>query len=302
MSIIVQGTVLLGAIMFIAISAGMNALFLSSFGRSGVETGLLAAISIAADVIKAVLPLVLLRACMLRMWGQAALSGLMLAVVVSMSLASGLGFAAMARSGSAVALKGAEAALELRLAELADIDRRLALLPAASRARALVDADLATAHLDRSWALSKSCTEMTSAATRTHCARVITLRAELATTTLRDDLEQQRRAIRETIVDLRAKGAGREADPQASVLADLLGTDSRRARAILTGGVAVVLELGSLVLILLAAGPVLRGETGSGKPAETPPVPISVPASADRTHWHRQRSGAPLSFDREASP
>ena len=49
----------------------MNALFLSSLGRSALEVGLLAAVSIASDISKAVLPVLMLRSVLLRAWGNA---------------------------------------------------------------------------------------------------------------------------------------------------------------------------------------------------------------------------------------
>lgn len=298
MTMILRGTVLLAAVFFIVISASMNALFLSSFGRNAVETGLLAGISVAGDVVKAVLPVVVMRALALRLWGQAALAAVMLAVVVAMSLASGLGFAALTRSASTVVQTGSTATLQARIADLSDVEARLVALPAA-RSRPLVDSEIASAQLDRLWKLSKSCTDITGPASREFCARVIGLRSELATTVLRDDLETERRTLRATIAELRARGAGADADPQTTALADLFGTDKTTPRAVMTSALAVVLEFGSLVLVLLAAGPALRDPRAPEVEPEPVRTPIAVPASADRTHWHRQRTGGSLSVRRE---
>lgn len=301
MTMMLRGVVLVAAVVFIAISASMNALFLSSFGRSVIETSLLAGVSIAGDVVKAVLPVVLLRAVLHRLWGQAALSAIMLAVVVAMSLASGLGFAALTRSGSAVSHQGRDAALHARTADLTEVDVKLSALPAA-RPRALIEADLATAQLDRAWKQSKACSEVAGPVTRDFCTRVIALRSELATTGQRDALETERRSIRAAIATLRAGGAGSEADPQAAALADLFGTDRVSARALMTSALAIVLELGSLVLILLAAGPALREEKPPISEPERKRVPITVPASADRTYWHRLRGGEAVSANKEGGP
>ena len=84
MTIIVRGVVLLAAILFIAVSASMNAVFLSSFGRTAVETMLLSGVSIAGDAIKAVLPVIIMRAFMLRAWVHAGMAAVMLAVVIAM--------------------------------------------------------------------------------------------------------------------------------------------------------------------------------------------------------------------------
>ena len=53
---------LTAAALFIAVSATMNSLFLGSLGRTPLEAGLFAAVSIAADLAKAVLPVALLAA------------------------------------------------------------------------------------------------------------------------------------------------------------------------------------------------------------------------------------------------
>ena len=54
MTMIVRGVVLLAAILFIAVSASMNAVFLSSFGRTAVETTLLTGLSVSGDAIRRV--------------------------------------------------------------------------------------------------------------------------------------------------------------------------------------------------------------------------------------------------------
>jgi hypothetical protein len=68
MSFLLTSALALAAALLIAVSATLNAIFLSSFGRTPVETALLVGVSVAADVVKAALPAVLARALMLRAW------------------------------------------------------------------------------------------------------------------------------------------------------------------------------------------------------------------------------------------
>lgn len=288
MSSIIKGTVLAAAFLFIAISASINALFLSSFGRGPLETGLLAGVSIAGDVVKAVLPVVLARTLLQRAWGQAALCGLMLAVAIAMSVASGLGFAARLRSEAVTNREGASAALTAREAELADIEQRLTALPPA-RTVSAITTDIDAAKLDRAWVVSNSCTKITGGTIRQFCERVVRLRGELATATARDRYSADRQSLRETLIVLRKSGNATDADPQAGALAELLGTDRKTSRMLVTTAMAVVLELGSIVLILLAAGSSLRSWHEPGREPKPPQEPVAVPASTDRTHWHRQR-------------
>lgn len=288
MSSIIKGTVLAAAFLFIAMSASINALFLSSFGRGPLETGLLAGVSIAGDVVKAVLPVVLARTLLQRAWGQAALCGLMLAVAIAMSVASGLGFAARLRSEAVTIREGASAALKAREAELADIEQRLAELTPA-RTVSAVTTDIDAAKFDRAWVVSNSCTKITGATVRQFCERVVRLRGELATATARDRYHAARQSLRETIIALRKSGDAADADPQAGALAELLGIDRKTSRMLVATGMAVVLELGSIVLVLLAAGSSLRSWHEPGRAPRPPQEPVAVPASTDRTHWHRQR-------------
>ncbi|MGL1446974.1 hypothetical protein ACSTIZ_00510, partial [Vibrio parahaemolyticus] len=74
-----------------------------SLGRGPFEIVVLAAVSVASDVVKAVLPVVLARAVILRAWTHGIVAAVMLAVVIAFSLVSGTGFAALMRGASAAA-------------------------------------------------------------------------------------------------------------------------------------------------------------------------------------------------------
>lgn len=288
MSSIIKGALLAAALLFIAISASINALFLSSFGRSPLETSLLVGVSIAGDVVKAVLPVVLVRSIMLRAWGQALLCSVMLAIVIAMSLASGLGFAAAMRSDALGARQSAAAALLAREAELVDVEQRLAILPAARTVSEIV-ADVEAAKLDRIWTATKSCVQIAGLVARQFCERLVRLRGEHEAAAERERYIASRKSLRETIAGLQKSGNGNEADPQAAALAEMLGVHRQTARLLVTGGMAVVLELGSIILILLAAGSALRDWREPSRQSPATQEPVAVPASTDRTHWQRLR-------------
>lgn len=301
MASIIKATVLLTAVLFVGISASMNALFLSSFGRTALEATLLVGVSVAADVVKAVLPVVLTRTIMQRAWGQAALCSVMLSVVIVMSIASGLGFAARLRSESVALQEGASAALKAREADLADLEQRLAMIPEVRSALAITT-DIDAAKLDRSWLTSKSCTQTSGPVMRQFCERVLRLRGELAAAVARDRYHAERKSLRDKIAEMRQSGGSADADPQASALADLFGTAPKTARVLLTTGVAVVLELGSIILILLVAGAPLRSWYEPGQAPTIPREAVVVPASADRTHWNRQRQGSHFQLGKRGTP
>ena len=158
MNVLLSGAIAAAAVVFIAVSAIMNALFLSSLGRTPVEVGLLAAVSIASDVVKAVLPVLVVRAVIVRAWAHCAIASLMLIVVVALSLASGTGFAALTRNTAVTARDAQADGLAAMRMELRDIEAGIEGL-APSRQAAVVEAEMAGLTVDRRWTLSKSCTD-----------------------------------------------------------------------------------------------------------------------------------------------
>ncbi len=294
MTVIVRGVVLLAAILFIAVSASMNAVFLSSFGRTPTETTLLTGVSLAGDAIKAVLPIILMRAVMLRAWTHVAMAGVMLVVVIAMSLMSGLGFAALTRGNAVTARDGDKQTLAARLTDLVGIERQVAALGEA-RSATRIETDLDAAKLDALWTSSKACTQASGPATRQFCGGVFRLRSELAVATERDGLLAQKHRLRGEVERLRGIGALTDSDPQATALAEILGTDRRTPRMVLTTAGAVMLELGSILLILLAAGPTVSKWREPGTEPLAPPKVPTVPMSPDRAHWNRQRDAATVS-------
>ena len=170
---------IVAALLFIGVSATMNALFLSSLGRTSLEVGLLAAVSIASDISKAVLPVLMVRSVLLRAWGNAAAAALLLLGVVALSLASGTGFAALMRDATTSARGAHSEQIAATRQELREIEARLAAL-AGSRGAPIIEADIAALHIDRRWQTSKFCTEPNSATARQFCGEVLRLQAELA--------------------------------------------------------------------------------------------------------------------------
>ena len=109
MTILVRVLVLGAALLFIMVSAAMNAVFLSSLGRTPIEATMLGLVSVASNAAKVALPVVLMRALTLRAWVHAGAAGVMLVAAIGLSLASGTGFAASTRS-SIVSQRDAHAA------------------------------------------------------------------------------------------------------------------------------------------------------------------------------------------------
>ena len=275
---------LAAAALFVGISAIMNASFLSSWGRTPFEMGLLVGLSVAADAVKAVLPVVLVRNLVLRAWTHTAMAGVMLAGVIVLSLVSGLGFTALTRGQAYQSRNHAAAQLMTVETDLKDIEQQIN-RTSESRPLAVIGGDLTRLAQHRLWTVSKSCTEPAGPLARQHCATVDTLRAEHTVAVTHARLRVERATLRATYDTLATQGAGRDADPQSRLIADLLGVPVTMPRLAVTTALALLLELGSIVLILLAVGPPQRPE------AIPPPIVTAVvPMSVDRAHWQNKRS------------
>lgn len=284
------GLAALAAVMFLLVSGTANSLFLSSLGKTALEVALLAALSIASDLAKAILPVVIMRAVMLRAWVLTGLASFFLAAAISLSLVSGLGFAATARSVAEAARDGGAAQLAARKATLADLQRERLALPA-SRPTAIIRGDLQAAIIDRRWGASKDCTAPQGREARLFCSQTLKLYTELATAEERVRLSVRIEHVLREIEALQAGGGSVENDPQVAVLAGLSGLGTAELKLGLTLLAALVLELGSVVLVLLVASRVLWGWKEPGEEAPAPAVPVAMPAQADRSHWQKQRAG-----------
>ncbi len=277
----------IAAALFIALSATMNALFLSSLGRTATEACILAMLSIAADVTKAVLPVVVIRAIVLRAWGQLAGAALMLGIVIALSLASGIGFAALTR-GAATAARQADADVRSSAQlQLRDLDSRLEQLPH-GRSVGVLDVEIARMMLDRHWSSSNFCVVVAGATVRQFCSEVLRLKSERAAANDRLALMMERAALSTRLAGI-SSIAG-ESDPQAAAVADVLGIDTARLRRGLSVALAVTIELGSVILVLLLNGSALPRWRDPERPSE--PGTVSLPHSKDVSQWHRRRNPA----------
>lgn len=291
---------LLAALIFIGVSAAMNALFLSSLGRTALEAGLLVTISVTADVIKAILPLVAGLAFARQAWAQGISAALLLIVVVGLSLTSGTGFAALTRGAMTAARESDAARLAQMRSDLDEVESQLRALVAA-RPLAVVEAEQARLAVDRRWSATRSCSEV--AAARAYCADVARLAVEQTVARERDGLTARRRELRASIETHAASPRSPDSDPQVAALAGALGVERDRLRMVLTIGLAALLELGSVVLVALAFGslPAHRRETPapSADRGRNPEAvkgretlagsAISVPEAKDRAWWRKNQ-------------
>jgi hypothetical protein len=295
MSVFLTLVMAMAALLFVALSATVNALFLSSLGRTPMEVGLLAALSIAADVAKAGLPVVVVRALTVRAWGHLISAALMLALVIALSLASGIGFTALTRStGTSARESKAEQVANLRK-DLLEIDHHLQRLPE-TRAIAIVDTMLNGLRIDRRWAATKACTDITTAQGRLFCTDFMTLDVERVQSVERARLEKVRNSLRDKLA-MHGDGAAAEIDPQSSAIGAVLGVDGATPRRALSVFLAIVIETGSVLLVFLTLGPALAGWQPPGGKPNSVPQPANIPQVSDVTRWQQSQGVAKVSSD-----
>lgn len=275
--ILIMGWVV--AVAFVGISAVINALFLSSLGRTPLEASVFATLSAVADSAKAILPVLILAAWRNGHRKAASVGGAVLTALVGLSVMSGMGFAAMTRS--AVASAQALAGLDVRMTTDAIVRgeaSRAALGPV--RPKIVVEQEQSAAMADRLWGLSQSCAAPTGRQQREFCGRVTRLRGELAAATAAGAIEADLQVLRVRLAALRERGTTSTADPQVAAVAELLGATPLAVRLAMTLGLAVVIELGAVafILIVAAATSARRSLASTEKPAE---VSEARPAVSD---------------------
>ena len=203
------------------------------------------AASAAADCFKALIPFFLFAAIRNRMWSQAAAAMVVWVVVVAYSMTSALGHAALNRLDT-TGQRAVEAAVykDLR-ADSKRAQEQLTWIPA-HRPADTVAAELNVLKAQRYWVRDQG----VHAAQRQETARLLPAVPQAQRRAcLRPAVAEARGAHRRDRRQALAKTAGgtvmAEADPQASVLAKLLGIDISTVQTALTIFVALLIEIGS---------------------------------------------------------
>lgn len=261
------GTRLLGLIASLAIiaaSMSMNGLFLYGQGKTPIEAWVFVVLSVAADIWKAILPIVIAEAWETKRHGKVIAAGALLTVLLTFSFGSALGYAAVNRGF----LSDARI---FQSASLKDLERdriRLdAVIARADGVRAVpvIERELAAQRVERAWELSKGCTEIGAREVREFCRAYRVLESEMASAADQVRLVAERAKLRERMAGLVAQGAGQESDALAAYLGRLTGFGTPVLRDVLIVAIALVVELGSAFGLFLA---------GMGRRhAPTAPVP-----------------------------
>lgn len=210
----------LAAVVLIAASAAMNAEFWSGQGETERAAMILAAVSIATDIAKALLPIYIDRAIAARRFAFATVCSGAFVVFVAASLIAAVGFVAQNRSKVAGSTAAISAEHRLAKAELDDVDGKIALLPSYPPI-AQLRADLESKKHHPRWRSSDGCSNATAMRSMAFCSDYKAAVGQLDAAVARARLEKRRDTLRDEVVRLTRAGATQDATPQVTMLAKL---------------------------------------------------------------------------------
>jgi len=259
----------LASLVMLGVSGSMNFLFMSSLGKTALEGQVLGAASAAADGLKALLPFFMWWA-----WDQKrrvpAVAGLSVWLFfVGFSLLSAIGFAATNRGAVTDTREGLAATYATVEADVERARARLGALPAHRPAQVVKQA-IEALKQNRRWTSTRRCKDATANASRAFCEGFFKVRAELAAAIEGERLRAQMAGLEREAGRLRAAGAGRDADPQVSILSRLFGQGESAVRLALIVVVALLVELGSSMGLWLSTAHFDKSRKARRRPEVTP--------------------------------
>lgn len=257
------GLVALG---FVIVSTVMAARFGWQLGASEPDRILYATAGGLADILKALLPLFIVAAWFAGHYVRAIVAALVFVIFTAYSLTASFGLAAIQRADKIGTHNVAAVTLKDRRADLERLSTQRSALGNVRPAGA-IEADIAAAKLDRSWASSSQCTDATAIKSRALCQSIQRLEAELATAHTADVLDSKVAAARARLDAVDVTAATVEADPQAAAISRLTGQGEEIVRTALHALIAIILELGSGLGFYLVFGHHGRREKGHDAPA-----------------------------------
>jgi len=234
----------LAACVLLAVSAAMNWRFGFSLGRTELDGQIYGAASVAADCLKALIPFFLFAAIRNRMWSQAAAAVVVGVVVTAYSLTSALGHAALNRFDTTGHRMVEAQAYKDHRGDLKRAQDQLSWIPQ-HRPAATVQGEIEALKNQRAWNFTNGCTDATGKQGREFCQKFHGLNAEMASGQQAEVLEARIAEIQGKLGKTDAMTAMGEADPQATVLANLSGLSVDQVQMAMTIFIALLLEVGS---------------------------------------------------------
>ena len=233
----------------LAVSAAMNWRFGYSLGMTEMDKQIYGAASAAADCFKALVPFFLFAALKNKMWSQVIASSVLWVVVTVYSLTSALGHAALNRMDTNGQRSVEAAAYKDLRSDLKRAQDQSSWIPQ-HRPVHTVSAEIDTYKLQRQFAQTKDCSEVTGPVGRDFCGKYQALLSEKASGQQAAKYEASIAEINLKLAGAKGANAMADADPQAAVLAKLAsmvlpGIKTEDVQTALAVFVAVLLEIGS---------------------------------------------------------
>ena len=248
---------------FIAASGLMNWVFMTSLGKSEFEQQIFGAVSVAVSAFIASFPTLILWAYRERRFLSVALGVPVFLAFVAFSLSSAVGFAAKNRGGmmedrslNTTRLNDVKRDIE------AEETKRKAL--GSPRPVAVLREAMRGLEQDHMWRWSRECQNAINEAERSFCKGHFEIKAEVARAVELTSVEKKIENLKSEARGYEEKGAGRQADNQAAVLASLLGLPPIKVEQDLTLFLAVLVEIGAALGLYFATGHIR--DDGPGAP------------------------------------
>ena len=306
MRFILSTLAVLAALVLISVSGAMNFLFMQGMGKDETESLVLGAASVAIDIFKAILPILIWWSYRESRFGFMTTAVVMFAIFTAFSLTSAIGFSATNRGYVSGIREGANAQLA---AVAADIEAETAKLQALAKHRPapILEQQINRVRTDRLWSRTRQCTDATRKRSRAFCDGYFSLKSELETAVLAARIELRLKELKRSETRLKKSGAGTDTDPQVTVLARLSGNDESSVRTALIIFIAALLEFGSGLGLWMATGhseifrrrvsarqlktahhdPIMSAETIHAAAIEAVPIQ-SLPAASDADERQNQ--------------
>lgn len=266
---------LAAAAVLIVASATMNYVFASSLGKTPFEGYVLGTVSVAVDVLKALLAVFVAKAVRDGQRGFVIIGGSAFLLFAVGSFFAASGFASSNRGAVTEARRAAVRSLVETEHDLTQAYERRAALPS-HRPVPIIEAAIAALKVDARWNASRGCAAPSSAGQRETCAQSAALNVELATARERTRLDNMIAELRNRVAMQRRLGGSDAADPQARFLAQSLGLDEATTQRLLMSMLALIVEVSSALGVYLATGHVRAWREPSD--SKEPPDRESDPA------------------------
>lgn len=251
------------AVVLVAISCAMNYKFGTTMGRTPEDGHIYGLAAVAADVLKALSPFVIVAAFRRKLWANFTAGIAVFLVVGAFALVGALGHLSLNRNDVTGKREVASTDYKELRSDEKRLNQNLAWIPQ-HRGVATIEADMRTAELQRMWTLTARCGNVQNAAGRQFCGDYNKLVAELGSAREAASIDAKLKEVKTKLAKFESGVV--EADPQASSLSKLTGFEMGSVQIALLLLFVALLEVGS-GLAPFAAAALIKSDIKAAKSA-----------------------------------